>query len=232
MNAWISGLRASLAIMLGYTPIAIAFGLAANEIGLSIQTTLLVSGVVFAGASQFVMVSLWATGTPPLIIVLTTLLLNLRHVLYGPLIAPHLQHSPGWQHLLAAFGLTDEVFAAATGRMDEVPESDRMAWLLGLEAGAYGAWLSGTWLGATGGAALTTLLPAIAPALAFALPTLFLVLLLPVLQGRVLIAALVAAGVAGIAQFLGMATVGLLAAAVLGPLVALVGSRWRCQQTN
>ena len=218
--------------MLGYTPIAIAFGVAANEIGLSVQTTLLVSGVVFAGASQFVMISLWATSTPALIIVLTTLLLNLRHVLYGPLIAPHLQHSPRWQRLLAAFGLTDEVFAAATGRVDGVPESDRMAWLLGLETGAYSAWLSGTWLGATGGAALTTLLPAITPALAFALPTLFLVLLLPLLQGRVLIAALVAAGVAGIAQFLGMATVGLLAAAVVGPLVALVGSRWACRLTN
>lgn len=178
------------------------------------------------------MISLWATSTPALVIALTTLLLNLRHVLYGPLIAPHLRHSPGWQRLLAAFGLTDEAFAAATGRVDRVPESDRMAWLLGLETGAYSAWLSGTWLGATGGAALTTVLPAIAPALAFALPTLFLVLLLPLLQGRVLIAAIVAASVAGIGQFWGMTTASLLMAAVLGPLVALVGSRWRCQQTS
>lgn len=232
MNAWASGLRTSFPIMLGYTPIAIAFGMAAHEIGLSVQGTLLVSSIVFAGASQFVMISLWATSTPALVIILMTSLLNLRHVLYGPLIAPHLRQGSRWQRLLAAFGLTDEVFAAATGRMDTVPESDRMAWLLGLETGAYSAWVSGTWLGATGSAALTTFLPAIAPALAFALPTLFLVLLLPLLQGRVLVAAIVAAGVAGIGQFWGMPTIGLLAAAVLGPLVALVGSRWQCRQTN
>ncbi len=56
------GLRASLPVVLGYLPAAVAFGVAAREAGLSTVEALLMSLVVYSGASQFALVGLVAAG--------------------------------------------------------------------------------------------------------------------------------------------------------------------------
>lgn len=49
--------------MLGYLPTAVAFGLVAREAGLGVTDAVLVSVVIFAGASQFALVGLVAAGS-------------------------------------------------------------------------------------------------------------------------------------------------------------------------
>src|SRR5690606_17001935 len=91
MHAFLKGLAASISIAAGYIPIAFSFGLASLEAGLSPLATILISVLVFAGASQFVMISLLASGAGVLVAVPTILLMNARHLFYGPALATKLQ---------------------------------------------------------------------------------------------------------------------------------------------
>ena len=173
------GLADSLPVVAGYLPVAFSFGIAATQSGLSPALAALTSTVVFAGGSQFVLLGLLSAGGTLLAVVPTVLLINARHLLYaGPIVA---QFPSGRRTLpapLLAFGLTDEVMASAIGHIHRVAPEERERWYVGLQCGAYAAWVAGTWLGATLGARLPTGQPALQSALAFVLPALFLSLLL------------------------------------------------------
>lgn len=244
---WVQGIRDAVPIVAGYVPAAMAFGVAARQAGLSVAEAVLMSVMVYAGASQFALAGMFGAGVPAVAAATTSLVLNLRHVLYGPALAPLLPRLSRRAAAAAAFGLTDEAFALASGVL---PGTDAHAtWLFGLEATAYASWVLGTWLGAVGGQAAATLLPSLAPALGFALPALFVALLVSLLVAprasptaasgeappegttspdpETLSSALAGAIVALAAALLGWSRWGILAAGVLGPLVGLTVGRSR-----
>lgn len=178
-RGWRAGLADSLPLVLGYFPIALSFGLMAGHHSLGIADALAVSGLVYAGAAQFALVGLVGAGGAPLVVGLTVGLINLRHLFYGPALLSRL--GPGRPpNAVLALGMTDEVFAVATSHLDRRPDR---GWLLGLQGGAYGAWLAGTLVGAALPRAATSH-PAIDGALGFLLPALFLALLLDLLKGN------------------------------------------------
>jgi predicted branched-subunit amino acid permease len=79
---------------------------------------------------------------------------------------------------LWAFGLTDEVFAAATARL--VRDNRRWSenWMLGLAFTSWASWVCGTLAGAWSGNGLLVDYPAVEAALGFMLPALFMSFLL------------------------------------------------------
>ncbi|XOZ32771.1 AzlC family ABC transporter permease [Halomonadaceae bacterium KBTZ08] len=181
MKALAKGVASSTAIAVGYIPIAFAFALAALEAGLSPALTALISVAVFAGASQFLLVTLLTSGAGMVSTLGAILLMNARHLVYGPALLPRLGEAERKLPTpLLAFGLTDEVFAAASGHLERLTPEARENWLLGLQLGAYFAWVGGTLLGVTLGSNLGDLPPAVDAALSFILPGLFFVLLLEV----------------------------------------------------
>lgn len=178
-SAGFRGLVASLPIVTGYLPVAFSFGLAALQAGLPASTAMLISALVFAGGSQFVMVGLLSGGGGLLTVLPTVMLMNARHLLYGAPVAallPTGQPRPPAPAL--AFGLTDEVFATAISQLPQVGPADRARWLIGLQLGAYAGWLAGTASGLAMGVQLVAQLPLLADMLAFVLPGLFLALML------------------------------------------------------
>ena len=199
IRALLRGLVASLSIAVGYLPIAFSFGLAAVEAGLSPNATLLISAAVFAGASQFLLIALLVSGAAWWTAVPTVLLMNARHLFYGPALVNRLPaRTAPLPAPLLAFGLTDEVFATALSKVDRVPAAERETWLVGLQLGAYSAWLLGTWLG-TRLSGRIDLLPDFArDALGFVLPALFLSLLLEIGVARWKTPILVAAASAAV----------------------------------
>jgi 4-azaleucine resistance transporter AzlC len=174
------GLRASIPVVLGYLPASIAFGVAARGAGLSISESVLMSLIVYSGASQFAIVGLAAAGASWLVMAAISLVLGVRHVLYGPSLASHLRVIGTGRAATAAFGLTDEVFAVASVTLPQRPAG--FGWLLGLEAGAYVSWALGTWIGGVAGTAVIDALPSLARALSFALPALFVALLVSLMK--------------------------------------------------
>ena len=223
------GLGASVPVVIGYVPAAIAFGVAARGAGLGTTEALLMSLVVYSGASQFAIVGLVASGVPWLVMAATALVLGLRHVIYGPSLAPHLRGLTPRRSTLAAFGLTDEVFAVAASSLPRKPSG--LGWMLGLELGAYASWALGSLLGAAAGDALVEELPILAPALSFALPALFVALLVPMMKtpaqgtGKPIAATVLAAGAVATALHLaGFEAWSIPAAGVAGPAVGLLVS--------
>jgi predicted branched-subunit amino acid permease len=178
----------------------------------------LVSAVVYAGASQFALVSLLAIGASPVSVIGAVAAMNLRHLFYGPALLSRLPR--GGRRLprsLLAFGMTDEVFALASASL--TPRHTE-PWLLGVQAGAYGSWLAGTISGALLARAGNGRWPGIEAGLTFVLPALFLALLLPLLRRiNVVPLGLSAVTALGLSRFI-PAHVALLVAMMLGAALA------------
>jgi len=97
--------------MLGYVPIALAYGLLAQQAGLSVWFAALMSVFVYAGASQFIAVSMLMNGYAPAAVIGTTFTVNFRHVLMSASLSPS---SVKWSAPMRIFFgslLTDESFA-------------------------------------------------------------------------------------------------------------------------
>jgi len=95
--------------------VGIPFGIVARQSGLSPAEIVAMSVFVFAGASQFAMVQLFKDGAAWPVIVVTVLLINLRHLLMAAALRPYFAHVSMARRLAAAFVLTDEAFAMAIG---------------------------------------------------------------------------------------------------------------------
>ena len=110
-RAFVSGVQGVAPILLGVIPFGMIYGVLAIGAGLTPLAAQAMSCIVFAGSAQFVAAQLFRVGAPGVVIVLTTLIINLRHVLYSASVAPYLSHlSWRWKALLA-YLLTDEAYA-------------------------------------------------------------------------------------------------------------------------
>ncbi len=147
-SSWSRGVRAGVSAAAPLLPGAIAFGmvygLAARQAGLSLAAATAMSVTVFAGAAQFTAVSMWGQAGGGLI-VLATLMINLRHLLMGASVAPYLSGQPGSWKALLAFGLTDESYALTISRY-LCGEGSR-EFFLGANLAIYGGWVLSTLAG-------------------------------------------------------------------------------------
>lgn len=216
------GFRAAVPITLGYFPIAFSFGVAATRSGLSLLEATALSVIVFAGAAQFLAIALIASGVPALVAAFTLVAMNLRHVLYGPVLLRRAGKDASAERSWAwAFALTDEVFGAALG---ELARGGRFSepFMAALGFASYAAWVVGTVAGGWAGAGALDGWPALAGALGFMLPALFLSLLLSMLNRRQ-IPVILAAGVAtALGVTFGSTTIGLFAGMGAGALVGVL----------
>src|SRR5262249_27484843 len=94
-------------------PFGIAFGVAASAKGVPGEISLLMSIVIFAGASQFAVLDLWTAPLPLATLALTVLAVNARHILLGAVLAPWLLQVPFMGRLAALLLLSDANFAQA-----------------------------------------------------------------------------------------------------------------------
>jgi 4-azaleucine resistance transporter AzlC len=147
----IQGIKTGFPIALSYFPIAIAFGALAVQSHLTWVEATLMSLIVYAGASQFVGISMLLAGAGAAQIITTTLFLNMRHLIMSLVVNDQMRDYPqGWKNLLS-FGITDETFAMLTlGGSDEIQDQLSPFYTAGLMGIAYLGWVAGTALGALG----------------------------------------------------------------------------------
>ena len=86
-----AGVRAELPLQLGVAPFGLVFGVLGLASGLSAWETILMSSIVFGGASQVVFAQLWGGAVPAPVVGASVSVINLRHVLYSASIAPYLR---------------------------------------------------------------------------------------------------------------------------------------------
>lgn len=207
------GFSAMAPLWLGVIPFGLAYAVTARDAGLSLLETQALSVLVFAGSAQVSAVGLFGAGAGGLEIVLTTLLLNVRHVLYGVALG---RQTPltSRQRPVAAYFLTDEAFGVVAAAKDR-----RFAFLLGAELSLFATWNLAT----LGGALIGGAIPdpeEIGVDLIF--PLAFLALLVPLVRTRAELAVAAASG--ALAYGLSRAFSGGLAILATGVLGSLLGA--------
>ena len=182
------GILATLPLAPGVVAFGLLYGVMARQVGLSPWEAWAMSLVVHAGSAQFTAIGMWATdGAIP--IILTTLVVNLRHLLLGASVAPYLRGlSPLWRALLALW-MSDESYALAIAEYERGQGSH--LYFLGTNVGIYLAWPAG----GLAGALLGTAIPDPGQyGLDLVFPLGFLGLLTAFLKDRVGVAVAIAAG--------------------------------------
>ncbi len=241
---FLAGVRAELPLVVGVVPFGLIYGVLAGDAGIPAEAAVAMSVIIFAGSAQFIAVQLLASAAPGGILLLTTLVVNLRHVLYSASLAPALRRlRPGWRWLLA-YLLTDEAYAVVirrftapgAGRHPEVNErpatgreprteaaTEARHWFF-LGAGLT-LWLS--WLASTaGGAYLGTVIPS-GWNLEFMLTLTFIAIVVPMLADRPLVIAAGSAAVVSVAAAALPMRLGLIAGALAGITAGLAADRRR-----
>ncbi|HOU13687.1 MAG TPA: AzlC family ABC transporter permease [Anaerolineae bacterium] len=196
--AWLRGVTRATPIVMGYVPIGFAYGVLAQQAGLSILNTVLMSLLVYAGSAQLIAVGLFATGAPALSLILTTFVVNLRHLLMSAALSPYMQHWRKGELAAFAYELTDESFAVHIAQFAE--SASPKAEVFAVNVTAQLSWILGSWLGAVAGQLIADVKPL---ALDYALPAMFIALLVMQIKDKRHIIVAAATGLLAVVLALG-----------------------------
>ncbi|WP_225741181.1 AzlC family ABC transporter permease [Halorussus halophilus] len=214
---FLSGVRVAAPILLGVVPFGMVAGVAAVGVGIPAVQALAMSVIIFAGASQLAAIELVGRSAPVVVVVLTVFVVNLRMVMYSASIAPYFEsESPRWKAALSYF-LTDQAYAVSLLEFENDPETSRRWYYLGVGIPLWVTWQAATIAGIVLGAQL--------PAgwhLEFAVPLVFLAVLVPAVTDRSTGAAAVVGGTAAVVAHGLPYNLGLVTAAVVGIAAGLV----------
>ncbi len=211
---FLAGCRGITPLIVGAIPFGIIFGTLATASNLSFAGTIAMSAFVFAGSSQFIALGLLAAGTALPLIILTTFIVNLRHLLYAVSLVPFVQHLPQYWKLTMGFLLTDEAFAVAVAHYNQTDNSPYKHWYhLGAALFMYINWLLCTLAGLT----LGHLIPDVANwGLDFAMSVTFIGMLIPYLKNDPMVATVFVAGIVALLRHSLPHNLGLIIATVAG----------------
>lgn len=223
----IKGMIQALPIVIGYIPLAFAYGVMAHEAHLSFFATFLMSLLVLAGASQFVAVSLIAQGQSILAIAFTTFVINLRHLLLATSISQNISRWPAWCRVLFSTALTDETFALHNVWFSEnravYPQSQATNFT------AHAAWILGSCLGFVTGGMFTDIKIF---GLDYALAAMFIGILIFQIKNRLMIFIAVLTGsLCVMFMTLGLGFWSVMAAAVTGATTGMFFDLWNKKYT-
>jgi len=167
------GLKSVIPIILGYLPVGFAYGVLAEKSGLSLFNTVAMSVIVYAGSAQLIGTGLIAGGVGAMTLVFTTLIVNLRHLLMSAALSPKLSGWKKWQVALFAAEMTDETFALHSLRMAVAAPPKAETFTINLSA--HTSWVVGSLIGFIAGGQIAVR----SIGLDYALPAMFIALLVP-----------------------------------------------------
>lgn len=202
-------------------PFGLVLGLAITESGINQLVGWSTSSIIFGGAAQLTLISLLGSGAAFAAAVTAALVVNARHVMYSAALAPTFQEQPRWFRWFGPYVLIDQLFALASVRLDDDPDTFRAYYL----AAGFTFW---TFWQITVGAGL--FIGPVVPEewnLGFAVPILFIgLIVLGIDKWPKTVAAIVGAGVTYLAAGLPN-RVGMLIGAVVGVLAGTLAERLR-----
>ncbi|MBN8209221.1 AzlC family ABC transporter permease [Bacillus sp. NTK071] len=171
-SGFTEGLKAGISIAIGYMPVALTFGLLARTTGLTLYEAVLMSVLVFAGAAQYITLSLLAIGTGAFEIIFTIFIVNIRHLLMSASINEKVMEDTPWKKAIYAFGITDETFTVSATKHGEITTG----YMYGLCLISYSSWVAFTGGGYIVGASLPSV---VQQGMSVALYAMFIGLLIP-----------------------------------------------------
>ena len=230
-SVWLQGITRALPVMLGYLTVGFAYGVLAQEAGLSLFNGVLMSVIVFAGSAQLIGAGMIGLGMHPLSIIATTFIVNLRHLLMSAAIAPRLREDnrpwPPAQLTLFGLQLTDETFALHSRSFAQggLPRSTYFI----SNAFSQASWVIGSAMGMLAGSLLGDLRPL---GLDFVLSAMFIALIFMQLQSHRQLLIAMLAGVLSLALAAGgLRQWNVIVATLLAATVAVIAEELTCRRT-
>ena len=163
--------------------------------GIAPAVAMLVSLLVFAGASMVAAAQLLASDTPALLVVLTTVFINLRFMMYSASLRLHFGREPLAWRLAIAYLLADNVYGLTLMRYAEQPNAPgQRDYFMGAALVIWAGWQ----LSVAAGIGIGAGVPA-SWRLEFAAPLAFIAMTIPLLRDRAMVAAAVVAAIAVVA---------------------------------
>ena len=134
-------------------PFGFLFGVVATEAGLSVFEALSFSVLVVAGAAQLTALELMQDNTPTVIVILSSLALNLRMALYSASLTPHFGTARFWQRMAAAYTMVDQSYATSILQYENNPQMSvpqKLAFFFGVATPVIPIWYALTFFGGLG----------------------------------------------------------------------------------
>ncbi len=146
------GVLTAIPVMIGFIPFGLLLGTQAAQKGFTAASLMMMTGMNFAGGSEFAAIALWSSPPHVLTIVLVSMLVNSRHLLMGAALAPYLAHLPARRALPALFFMCDECWAlgmadAASRRAKGMSPALSFGFYSGVAVSLWLSWVFSTGIG-------------------------------------------------------------------------------------
>lgn len=227
-DSFIQGVKDCVPTLLGYLSIGLAAGVIQKTAGLSIAEIALMSMILYAGSAQFIAAGMIAASSSITAIIITIFFVNLRHILLSAALAPYFRHLTPLRNMLVGSLLTDETFGVA---ISEAAKKKRISekWMHGLNITAYVNWLVANLAGAFLAQWISN------PekfGLAFALPAMFIGILVLSMVGRNrikldIVVAIIAVVIAVGSSFFLSSSMGVIVATIIASTIGMVVEKWK-----
>ena len=216
------GVLQELPLQLGVFPFGIIYGVMAIESGLTFLQALLMSSIIFGGASQIAFVQLLSNSTPYGVILTTVGAINSRHLLYGISMVEYLNKlSLSWRVTLA-YLLTDEAYAVSIRKFIKHSDNSILHYhLLGSGITLFLSWqistLFGVWLGND--------LPEFLD-LQFIIPLTFIAIIIPMIKSKSTLITVISSGISALIFKNLEINFWIILSGLTGILAGMASSRW------
>lgn len=191
------GVKDGLPIALGYLSVSFTFGITAVGMGIPPLAAILISMTNLTSAGQVQGIRIISACGGYIEMALAQLIINLRYALMGISLSQKLSHKYTLPHrIISSFGITDEIFAVASGQTEEIPP----CYMYGLITLPYIFWAAGTAAGALLGAILPQSLQA---ALGIAIYGMFIAIVVPPAKKSrgIMVVSLIAAALSCVVEY-------------------------------
>lgn len=221
---FVNGAKDTLPLVMGAIPFGIVFGAVAVTTGLSSWGTVGLSSLVYAGSAQFIAIGLVAQGVTTGLVILTTLVINLRHALYAASLGVYMKHLPQRWLVPLGFWLTDETYAVAIRRYVSKDDSPHKHWYyLGSATAMYVNWQLCTVVGIVAGYQLQNFAEL---GLDYAMVVTFIGITVPFITNWPMLICALAAGTTAVLCSAVPNRMGLMIAAVIGIAAGMIVEWW------
>lgn len=219
---WREGLRAVSPVLIGLAPFGLIFGITAAAADVDHLAAWASSFIVFAGASQLAIVEVMGTGGAAITALLTAIVINSRHLMYSADLGRYTSDLPIGLRARMAYILTDQAYAVTGARFPDPNQTEGLSsYYFGVALGLWTTWQITTTTGLLLG-------QAIPPEwrLEFAIPMVFLALLVFSVKSIPGVLAAVVGGTVALATMHLDYQLGLMCGAAGGVLAGLISDRW------
>lgn len=193
-EALANGARDVSPLLIGVIPFGLVLGVIAADSVIGPALGWATSFIIFAGAAQLATIQLLDGGVAAAVVIITVLVINSRHALYSATLAPHFAEFPGWSRFALPYVLTDQAFAVSIVRYQEASDPVYKRWFFtGAALTLWVPWQLSTLIGVVVGAQLPEGL-----SLEFAIPLVFVALLVLTVRSRPDLTASIVGGAAAL----------------------------------